>query len=200
MLRRRPRSDQRIRGPASDLNDGIDNTQLAFAPNQSFGYLTDSSLNPAYIFLGNSLDASPPASPVGAPGLTVYPDETFTGQDATADSSPVTLSAGTTYILASLSLTTLTGVPPLVGDSFTISLVPSIGSGSFYVNLDTYFDHFDPDSGTEVSATPFTSSSGTVAITSVPEPGSVVSGLLGILIVGVIEQTARRLARPKFRA
>ena len=62
-------------------NNGTDGTQLAFANSQNFSYISNTSLNPAYLFLGDSFDAAPPASPVGSPGQTVYSNDTFTGAD-----------------------------------------------------------------------------------------------------------------------
>ncbi len=167
-------------------NNGTDNTQLAISANQDFGYISNTSLNPHYLFLRDSFDAQPPPSPVGSPGQTVYPNDTFTGTDSTFSGNPVSLSAGTTYLLASLSVTALTPASPVVGDSFTISLVPTSGTGSLYANPNTYFDNFDFNSGTELSATPFTSTSGTVnivAATAVPEPASIISGLTALLIL-----------------
>jgi hypothetical protein len=175
-------------------NNGSDNTQLAFSTNQNFGYISNTSLNPAYLFLGDSSDAQPPPSPVGSPGQTVYPNDTFTGADSTFSGNPVSLSAGTTYLLASLSVTTLTGASPIVGDAFTISLVPTSGTGSVSANTNTFFDNFNFNTGQETSAVPFTSSSGTVDIlgASVPEPATLISGISALLIlVGI--HAARRL-------
>jgi hypothetical protein len=179
-------------------NNGVDNTQLAFSANQDFGYISNSGLNPAYVFLGDSFDAQPPPSPVGSPGQTVYPNDTFTGTDSTNSGNPVSLSAGTTYLLASLTVTTATGAPPGIGDSFTIGLVPPSGSGSVNANPNTYFDNFDFGTGSELSATPYTSTSGTVTITgaSVPEPASIVSGLIALMISAGVHGVRRiRLAR-----
>jgi len=153
-------------------NNGADNTQLAFSGNQDFGYISNTSLNPAYLFLGDSSVAQPPPSPVGSPGQTVYPNDTFTGADSTSSGNPVSLSSGSTYLLASLTVTTLTGSSPLIGDAFTISLVLTSGTGSLYANPNTYFDNFDFNGGSELSPTPFTSTSGTVNIVgaAIPEP------------------------------
>jgi hypothetical protein len=165
-------------------NNGVDNTQLAFSVNQDFGYISNTSLHPPYLFLGDSTDAQPPPSPVGSPGQTVYPNDTFTGTDSTFSGNPVSLSSGNTYLLASLTVTTVTGAPPLIGDSFTISLVPPSGNGSISTNPNTFFDNFNFNTGTEISATPFTSTSGTVNIAAaIPEPASIVPGLTALLIV-----------------
>jgi len=166
-------------------NNGADNTQLAFSGNQVFGYISNTSLNPAYLFLGDSSVAQPPPSPVGSPGQTVYPNDTFTGADSTSSGNPVSLSSGSTYLLASLTVTTLTGSSPLIGDAFTISLVLTSGTGSLYANPNTYFDNFDFNGGSEFSPTPFTSTSGTVNIVgaAIPEPASIISGLTALLIL-----------------
>jgi len=167
-------------------NNGLDNTQLAFSANQDFGYVSDTSLTPAYVFLGDSFAAQPPPSPIVSAGQTVYPNDTFTGTDSTFSGNPVGLSSGNTYLLAILTVTTLTNAPPSIGDSFTISLVPTLGSGSMSDNPNMYFDNFNFNTGMEISATPFTSTSGTVTIlgAAVPEPASVVSGLTALLILG----------------
>jgi hypothetical protein len=170
-------------------NNGSDNTQLAFSTNQNFGYISNSSLNPAYLFLGDSFDAHPPPTPVGSPGKTVYPNDTFTGADSTFSGNPVSLSAGTTYLLASLTVTTLTGASPVAGDAFTISLVPTSGTGSVDANTNTFFDNFNFNTGQEISATPFTSSSGTVDIVGasvVPEPASIISGLTALVVLASV--------------
>jgi hypothetical protein len=62
----------------------------------------------------------------------------------------------------------------------------------------TYFDNFDfNNTGTDLSATPFTSVSGTETISAdsaVPEPASIVSGLIGmVMLAGFVG--VRRLHR-----
>jgi hypothetical protein len=164
-------------------NNGTDNTQLAFSANQDFGYVSN---NPAYVFYGdsNAAQSSPPYIG-GPPTQTVYPNDTFTGADSTFSGNPVSLSAGTTYLLTSLTVTTATGASPVIGDAFTISLVPTSGSGSLSPPTNTYFDNFDFNSGSELSFTPFTSTPGTVNIVSaaIPEPASIISGLTALLIL-----------------
>jgi hypothetical protein len=179
-------------------NNALDNTQLAFSVNQDFGYISNASLNPAYLFLGDSFDSQPPPSPVGSPGQTVYPNDTFTGTDSTFSGNPVSLSSGNTYLLASLTITTLTNASPMIGDAFTISLVPTSGTGSLFDNPNTFFDNFDFNSGAELSATPFTSSAGTVSIVAaaVPEPASNVSVVTALLILAGFH-AASRLGRLK---
>ncbi len=182
-------------------NNGVDNTQLAFSANQNFGYISNSGLNPAYVFLGDSFDAQPPPSSVGSPGQTVYPNDTFTGADSTKSGNPVSLFSGTTYLLASLTITAVSGAPPVAGDAFTISLVPASGNGSINTNPNTYFDNFNFNTGAELSATPFSSVSGTVNImgAAVPEPASIVSGLTALLILASVQEARRRRRSRHFR-
>jgi hypothetical protein len=168
-------------------NNGVDNTQLAFSANQDFGYVNaTASPTPPYVFLGDSFAAqSSPPFIGGPPTQTIYPNDTFTGVDSTFSGNPVSVSAGTTYLLTSLTVTTATGAAPISGDSFTVSLVPPTGNGSISAGTNTYFDNFDFNSGSELSATPYTSTSATVKITpaSVPEPASIISGLTALLVV-----------------
>ncbi len=172
-------------------NNGVDNTQLAFSGNQDFGYVSN---NPSYVFYGdsNAAQSSPPFIG-GPPTQTVYPNDTFTGADSTFSGNPVSLSSGSTYLLASLSVTALTPASPVVGDAFTISLVPTSGTGSLFVNPNTYFDNFDFNTGAELSATSFTSASGTVNIVgaAIPEPASIISGLTALLILAGVNAVQR---------
>jgi hypothetical protein len=155
-------------------------TQLAFTDptSQQLGYLSDAN----YIFVNNSLAALPPPF-VGAPTQTIYNNDTFTATDSTADGNTVPIGVGQTYLLAILPYTTLTQLDPQLGDSFSVSLNPSSGSGSSSGGASTYFDVLDSNNN-EISFAPFTSTSGTVTISpaAVPEPGSIVSGLTAILI------------------
>lgn len=179
-------------------NDGTDGTQLAFSTSQNFGYISNTSLNPAYVFLGDSFDAAPPPSPVGSPSQTMYPNDTFTGTDSTFSGNPVSLSAGTTYLLAVLSVTSSPLAPPMAGDSFTISLMPQSGDGSVNTNPNTFFDNFNFNTGTETSATRFTSTSGGVNIiaAAIPEPSTMIMGLAGLLFpVAMAGFKRRRAAR-----
>jgi hypothetical protein len=166
-------------------NNGVNNTQLAFDGTQNYSYLTDTTAPTPYLFLGDSFDAQPPASG-GSPTDTIYPNDTFTASDSTFSGDPVSLSSGTTYLLAQIRITTLTGAPPLATDSFTIHLVPASGSGSLFDNPNTYFDNFDFTIFNELSATPFSSIPGSVdVVASVPEPSSVLCAAIGVAILAV---------------
>ncbi len=154
---------------------------LAFSASQSFAYLNSGN----YVFFGNSSDytaglASPP--PIG--GIletTVYANDSFLGFDNTNDfgSVPLSTSAGS-VLLATLSLdASITSA----GESFTVSLVPTTGTGSSIGGANSYFNVVDSNFN-EQSGVSFTSTSGTVMITAaVPEPASIVSGLTGLLIL-----------------
>jgi hypothetical protein len=87
-----------------------------------------------------------------------------------------------------------------VGDVYTISLVPTSGNGSMTGGTPTFFEVFDFNTGGETSAVPFTSTPGTVRITqaSVPEPASIVSGLIGLSFVSGLH-AIRRLRRSRSR-
>jgi hypothetical protein len=164
-------------------NNGMDGTQLSFNPNQDF---TPVANNSSYLFYNDSFGVSGNVTT----SMTGYPNDTFTGSDSTAVGNPVSISTGTSYLLASLTVLTATGSPPIANDSFTISLIPTSGTGSVMGNPApvTYFDNFDfNNTGTELSATPFTSVSGTETISQgspvVPEPASIVSGLIGMVVL-----------------
>jgi hypothetical protein len=179
-------------------NNGSDNTQLAFSNTQDFSYISNAGLNPSYVFLNDSSAAQPPVSPIGAAFTTVYLNDSFSGTDSTNSGNPVSIAAGQTYLLAILSITTATEAPPLLGDSFTIGLVPGSGDGSVNTNSQTFFGNFNFNTGVEISAAPFTSTSGTVNIVgaAVPEPSSIVMGLAGLVLpVGMIVIKRRRVAR-----
>ena len=174
-------------------------TQLAFSSptDQQLGYLSSSN----YIFENDSVAASPPPF-VGGTASTVYPNDTFNATDSTADGNTVTIASNQTYLLAMLPITTLTQLDPQAGDTFMVSLAPGSGNGSSNGGSPTYFNvlDFNPNSPTyleELSATPYTSTSGTVTIlpASVPEPASIVSGLIAMLILAPQFAARRRSER-----
>jgi hypothetical protein len=163
--------------------------ELQFSSSQSFSYLTNSQ----YVFFGDST-AQTSGIPGGVVMQTVYPNDTFSGSDSTSSANPVSLSSSNTpVLLARLSLDA--GITN-AGDAYTISLVPPSGNGSMAGNASTFFDVFDFSTGGETSAVPFTSTPGSVAITApVPEPGSLVYGLSGlVLLAGSVGANRRRRA------
>jgi hypothetical protein len=168
---------------------------LAFSNNQSFGYLNSSN----YVFFGNSADyiaglSSPP--PFGGTPLTsVYANDSFLGFDSTNDLIQVSLSSNSGKVL--LASLTLDGSITSVGESFTVSLVPGSGDGSSSTNPNMYFNTVDR-ANNQVSFVSFDSSSGTVTITpaaSVPEPGSMISGLIAVLLLSACRAQSRLTQR-----
>jgi hypothetical protein len=155
---------------------------LAFSASQGFGYLNSSQ----YVFFGNSADyiaglTSPP--PIGGTILTtVYAGDSFLGFDNTNNFAQVSLSSSSGQVL--LAALTLDASITSAGESFTVSLVPSSGNGSSHSSASTYFNVVDSNFN-ELSAVPFTSTSGTVTITAaaVPEPASIISGLTAFLVL-----------------
>ncbi|MFI5458472.1 MAG: hypothetical protein ACHRXM_23825 [Isosphaerales bacterium] len=123
--------------------------------------------------------------------MTGYPNDTFVGNDSTASGNPVSLTSANTATPVLLAALTLDATITSAGDSYSISLVPSSGDGSMKSSSKTVFDVVDfANTGLETSAVPFSTStsstSGTLMIgpASVPEPASLVSGLIGMITVG----------------
>ena len=138
---------------------GATTSTLAFSASQANSGLTSSN----YVFSGDSGDMVD-GQPLGvATSLTTY-----AGGDNTADFADVTVTSSTTFLLARLDLTSLTGgTSPMAGDSFTISLLDN-------PNFTFFDDHL-------FNATSFVANSGTVTITgSVPEPASAEMALIGM--------------------
>ena len=80
----------------------------------------------SYAFFGNSLDQTYDL-PLGAASLTIVPGDTFVGGDATLDFTDVIVS-GDNLLLVDLPITTVTDLPPVAGDTFSISLVSTAGN------------------------------------------------------------------------
>jgi hypothetical protein len=165
-------------------------TQLAFSVPTALqlGYLSDSN----YIFVNNSFAALPPPF-VGLPASTIYNYDTFNATDSTISGNPVSIAVGQTYLLALLPITTLTQLDPQAGDTFSVSLNPSSGTGSNDGGLaSTYFDVLDSNNN-ETSYVPFTSTSGTVTISpaAVPEPSTLELALLGIACLALAQTMMR---------
>jgi len=137
---------------------------LAFTNPQPRGYLTASN----YVFFNNSFDVGPPPQTTGnvSQSLGGSPNDTFIGGDQTNNFGDVTVTGN--VLLVRLQVTAATLSPPTQGEKYTIRLVPGLNT-SFLNNAG------------EVA---YTSSSGAVSITSVPEPNSIVllvSGGLALL-------------------
>ncbi|WP_197453692.1 PEP-CTERM sorting domain-containing protein [Caulifigura coniformis] len=134
---------------------------LAFSDPQSDSQLND----PSYIFFGVSAAAGPPQTPVGDVG----PENTYIGVDAT-DGGFSLFVPTTDVLLARLDLTTLSSAPAVAGDVFSIDLEDT--------SLTAFFNN-GPDQ------VPYTSFSGTVTVSAVPEPSSLLLCAAGLGIAGM---------------
>jgi hypothetical protein len=136
----------------------------------------DSHLSNAnYVFAstGSAAITTPPASAIGPATTNVIAD--FSDALGLGVSGPFNL------LLATLNFTTLTGTPPVAGNTFTVSISP-LPTSQFFDNTFT-----------EVG---FTSSSGTITIgpaAAIPEPSSLV--LAGVLVLGAGVGGVRRWRR-----
>jgi hypothetical protein len=162
---------------------------------------TSYASQPNYVFFGDSAGVSATVSPMNGP------NDTFDASDSTASGNPVALSKDTTpapgILLATIGLSAPTNSVN-VGDSYTISLNPTSGNGSMFPlpSPPTFFDVFDfVGNNGETSHVPFTSTSGTVKITaaSVPEPASIISGLVALACLSGLHGM-RRFRRSKGHA
>ncbi len=164
--------------------------ELQFATLQSYAYLTSSQ----YVFAGDSLDQTNLGFG-GTVSTTVYGDDAFVGYDSTLSGNSVSLSSTSSPVL--LAALTLDASITNPRDSYTISLVPAGGNGSSSSSLQTYFDVVNWSTVAETSAVPFTSSSGTVTISTTlatPEPSSMVVSL-GVVLIMAGVHGVRRLRR-----
>jgi hypothetical protein len=122
--------------------------------------------NPNYVFAGNSFSESN-GFPLGSVQTASAPNDRFAGGDFPADFGFTVIDA-MPKLIASVPITTLTGLPPGDGDTFTISLVPASGSG--FTGQTGFFDALN-------SGQPFTSGIGTITITGItasPEPSALI--------------------------
>lgn len=143
--------------------------------------------NTNYVFVGDSYSLIN-NEPVGAASTTTVPNDTFIGGDLTNSGSNV--SVGTTArLLAMLPVTAATALPPTLGNTFTISLIPSSGSG--FVGNTGFGD-------ASLNFADFISGTGNVTIAAVPEPGTLVLvGLgVGVSFLGGWRRAQRARARP----
>ncbi|MGH7138795.1 MAG: PEP-CTERM sorting domain-containing protein [Pirellulales bacterium] len=131
-----------------------------------------------YVFAGNSGDQTLDIIlGKASESMGGVPNDTFIGGDFTADGNNVVLPA-TPDLLAYLPVTSLTSLPPVAGDTFTISLIPMSDANPMGLDGNTGF----ADKAGVYNA--FTSSNGTVTITAasaVPEPGT-----FGMMLTGAI--------------
>jgi hypothetical protein len=159
---------------------GVPGTRLEFTAVQPDPQLTD----PDYVFFGDSF-AQIVGVPVGSVSTAVVPGDTFSGGDFTFSFSDVVVGA-TDELLARLEVTADTGLPPIPGDQFTVSV---ISANSFFVDSQFSLNgQFNP--------IPFDSTPGTVTIASatvIPEPASLTLFCLGGL--GIAAARHRRLRR-----
>ncbi|HVA47066.1 MAG TPA: PEP-CTERM sorting domain-containing protein [Pirellulales bacterium] len=133
-----------------------------------------------YVFAGNSFDQTFDLNNLGNATTTNVLNDTFIGGDATADGSNVLLTAISDKLLAFLPVTSVTSLPPVAGDIFTISLVPLANANPSGLDGNT---GFADNGGVNAVYAPFTSTPGTVTIeqpSPVPEPGT-----FGLLLVGM---------------
>jgi hypothetical protein len=148
-------------------------TRLEFVNPQSDPQLTD----PNYVFFGDSL-----AEMIGVGPPILPPNTTFIGGDSTDSFADVTVLT-TDKLLARLQLTAMMDLdlPPEVGDTFTISLEPSVN---------TFFND------SLINPISFSSTPGTVTIgpaaTVVPEPGA-----LALFALGSVLLLAKRQGRTR---
>jgi hypothetical protein len=137
-------------------------TTLAFVSSPPDEHLAESQ----YLFNGDSANQllGPPAALVlDAPTL----DDTYLGGDGTLSRSGVSVPTVDT-LLFRLELTTLTDAPPVLGDVFTLTLIP----GPSTIFLDPDFKDLPLHADSRLQGVI------TIAATEVPEPGSLV--LLGL--------------------
>ena len=145
-------------------------TMLEFVDPAPDPQLTDTS----YLFDGDSAAGTVP--PAGSISSVVNTNDTYIGGDGTLSGSGVTVPT-TDTLLARLQVTAATSAPPVVGDTFTISLIS--GGNTFF---------YDPSFG-DIT---FDSTPGTVTIT--PEPGEAVM-LLGLALMLGIAAIFRKRTR-----
>ena len=103
----------------------------------------------------------------------------------TADFSAVLVDA-TPKLMAMVPVTTVTGLPPAPGATFTISLVPPSGSG--FSGQTGFFDLFG-------FPQPFTSGTGTITVTASPEPSALILVGTGVGLSFLVGRRRGRVLR-----
>ena len=152
---------------------GLVDTRLEFTHPQAAPQLAD----PAYVFSGNSVAEF--LGELGTVSQTLAPGDTLDGGDAVFLGNVVL--DGTDRLLARLEVTAATGMPPVAGDQFTISLLPSSVFFGDLLPLDWNAD-----------ASQLT---GTVTISeasAIPEPASMTLFCLGGLGLAAAGRRVRR--------
>ena len=153
--------------------------RLEFTPAQ-----TDPFSNSNYVFYLNSGDNTPPEQTALGTVLdhSNVPNDTYIGSDFTNDGSNANFTGS--MLLAHLTFTAATTLPPVLGSTFQVSLIPDIN---------TFFQY---DSSTNPTTDSFTVAGGLVSIASVPEPSSLLLAMIGG--VPVLFAVARK-RRPRRR-
>src|SRR4051812_36745861 len=121
--------------------------------------------NPNYVFFGNSFtqNLNSPLFPLGTAQTSSAPNDHWAGGDA-ADLGFSNVGS-TPQLIAMVPVTTVTGLPPTPGSTFTISLVPASDSG--FSGQTGFFDGFGIPQ-------PFSSGTGTITVSSSPEPSALI--------------------------
>jgi len=159
-------------------------TQLDFA-NSPAPSSDPTFSNSNYIFYNNSHDVLN-SIPFGNSDTTNYTNDTFDNAgDSAVAPQDVTVSSDGTMLLVELPITGITGVSPVAGDTFSISLLTTGRDASSFSFVD----------GPEAFSTDFTSDSGTVTITApsaTPTPNVLPGGLAGMSLVAGLALWNRR--------
>ncbi|MFO0911021.1 MAG: PEP-CTERM sorting domain-containing protein [Isosphaeraceae bacterium] len=143
---------------------GTTANRLLFVNPQPTAYLTD----PNYVLFGDSL-IEMSNLPVGNVTQTTVPDDTFIGGDYSNTFSDVILPV-TPKLLARLQITAATVLPPLGGETYTLSLIlnnPPPGPPN-----NSYYTFFQDSLFNEIPLDPSSRLQGTITVQSVPEPGT----------------------------
>lgn len=157
------------------------NVQLQITPLSGGSFLQFTTVQPDpysrsnYVFSGNSFGAANGIPFWGPPTTTTTPNDTISGGDSTNNGGFVTISQAPGSLLMSVQFQSAAGSS--VGDSFSIALAPSSGSG-------TGQTFFDDQNSNPVN---YTSSAAVVTLTapsSTPEPSSF--ALTGLASLGFV--------------
>lgn len=150
-------------------------TQLAFVNPQPSAYTTEAN----YLFVGDSF------GPSGGTSMVTTPNDRYGDSDATSGPGLAVYATPLTSqrLLVRLQVTTTTGLPPGVGDSFDVTF-----------NQDPIFSFITPDIFGAPLAFDFASSKLVGRVNVVPEPsGFALCSLLGLTCIGY--RSRRRVSR-----